>query len=256
MAGPAISIRDFSILARITGNRREEWKRFVKSNGGIAHMIAFGPVPSRRLGKSLGINNIPPKICSYSCIYCQLGSGFPPRRERGAFYSPERVYDEVRVKIEQAKRRDAAIDFLTFVSDGEPTLDSNLGDEIELLKPLNIKIAVISNTSLLSDESVRNDLLKADWVSLKMDSTQESVWRKINRPHKSLRLVEILDGASEFARIYRGELVTETMLVEDVNDGVKNMEDLAVFLERLAPAKALYIHSDQAARIEKCSASP
>ncbi|MCK4471545.1 MAG: radical SAM protein, partial [Anaerolineae bacterium] len=117
-------------------------------------MIAFGPVPSRRLGRSLGINNIPPKICTYSCVYCQLGRTIKMQIKRHAFYEPEKVLQDVHDKVEKVRETGERIDYLTFVPDGEPTLDVNLGREIELLRPLGIKIAVISNGSLIGREDV------------------------------------------------------------------------------------------------------
>jgi wyosine [tRNA(Phe)-imidazoG37] synthetase (radical SAM superfamily) len=161
-------------------------------------MIAFGPVPSRRLGRSLGINNIPPKTCSYSCIYCQLGRTSSMAVERKEFYQPQEIARSVQEKVEDARKAGEAIDYLTFVADGEPTLDSSLGHEMELLRPLGIKIAVISNASLITDAGVRADLLKADWVSLKVDSVSGEAWRKVNRPHGSLQLAPILESAVEF----------------------------------------------------------
>jgi len=201
-------------------------------------MIAFGPVPSRRLGRSLGVNNIPPKVCSYACVYCQLGRTIKMQVERRPFYEPSEVLETVRDKIERSRRAGEAVDYLTFVPDGEPTLDLNLGREIELLKPLGIKIAVISNSSLVWREDVREDLLGADWVSLKVDATQEEAWRKVDRPHGSLRLDRILDGVRAFASAYQGELVTETMLVAGVNDDEDQLRDVASFVARLEPARA------------------
>ena len=93
-------------------------------------MITFGPVPSRRLGRSLGINNIPPKICTYSCVYCQLGRTIKMQADRRAFYEPEEVFQDVKNKVEKARGIVETIDYLTFVPDGEPTLDINLGREI------------------------------------------------------------------------------------------------------------------------------
>ena len=201
-------------------------------------MIAFGPVPSRRLGRSLGINNIPPKICTFACVYCQLGRTLKMQVERCTFYRPEDVVSAVRDKVEKATASGESIDYLTFVPDGEPTLDANLGREIELLKPLGIKIAVITNSSLIWREDVREDLLGADWVSLKIDAAQDEVWRRIDRPHGSLRLAAVLNGMLEFAQDYTGELVTETMLARDVNDGEGHVRAVAEFLARLAPARA------------------
>lgn len=201
-------------------------------------MKAFGPVPSRRLGRSLGINNIPPKICTYTCIYCQLGRTIKIRIERSPFYNPEELVKEIKDKVKKTKESNESIDYLTFVPDGEPTLDENLGYEIALLKPLNIKTAVITNSSLIWREDVREDLMKADWVSLKIDSVEESTWRKIDRPHRSLSLDAILDGIIEFSTGYKGELVTETMLVKGVNDDDKNAKEIADFIHKIKPTKA------------------
>lgn len=201
-------------------------------------MIAFGPVPSRRLGRSLGINNIPPKICTYSCVYCQVGKTSRLQVDRAQFYDPEEIYMDVRKKVEKAQKRGESVDYLTFVPDGEPTLDANLGQEIELLKPLGLKIAVITNGSLIWREDVRADLAKADWVSIKIDSTDGKNWRRINRPQRTLKPEAILGGMLEFADGYSGTLVTETMLVKSLNDSAKSFRKIAGFLNHMQPVKA------------------
>ncbi len=201
-------------------------------------MIVFGPIPSRRLGRSLGINNIPPKACTYSCVYCQLGRTSKMLVERSEFYKPGVLLEEVGKKIEKVRESGESIDYLTFVPDGEPTLDIHLGQEIELLKSYGIKIAVITNASLIWLADVREDLMKADWVSLKVDSTTEDVWRRINRPHRTLELASILNGMLDFAKAYHGELVTETMLVKGVNTDAKNIQGIVNFLAQLKPDKA------------------
>ena len=201
-------------------------------------MKAFGPVPSRRLGRSLGINHIPPKVCTYSCIYCQLGRTIRMQSNRSVFYKPEEVVRDVEEKVVKAREKNEHIDYLTFVPDGEPTLDLNLGREIELLKPLDINIAVISNASLMWQEDVRNDLLAADWVSLKVDALTESLWRKVNRPHGALNYEAVFKGMKEFAEVFEGELSTETMLIKGINDGVDEAEMVADFLADLTPDKA------------------
>lgn len=200
-------------------------------------MIAFGPVPSRRLGMSLGVNNIPPKICTYSCIYCQLGRTLRLSVERRCFYPPDRVVEEVERKISEA--RDVRIDYITFVPDGEPTLDLNIGREIDLLGALG-KVAVISNASLLWSTDVREDLMSADLVSIKIDAADEDMWKRINRPHRSLKLTEILNGIREFAADYSGDLITESMLIRDLNDGDDSLRSIAEFLSEVEP-KAAFI---------------
>lgn len=201
-------------------------------------MIAFGPVPSRRLGISLGINNIPAKVCSYSCIYCQVGGTTEMRMERSLFYEPENILKEVEAKIRDRRDKERAIDYLTFVPDGEPTLDIHLGSVMDLLKPLGIKIAVITNSTLLWRDDVKNDLLKADWVSVKIDALMEPTWRRINRPVSSLKLQEVLKGILDFSKIYNGMLATETMLIRHVNEDTNHMVRLGEFLAEVHPAAA------------------
>ena len=204
----------------------------------MSRMTAFGPVPSRRLGHSLGINNIPPKICTYSCVYCQLGRTKKMQVDRRIFYSPQQILQDVRDKVKKVKETGDPIDYLTFVPDGEPTLDINLVYEIDLLKSLGINIAVITNGSLIWREDVREALKKADWVSLKIDSVQEKFWRRINRPYGPLKLSSIQQGMLEFAETYSGKLVTETMLVRTVNDSEDSLSNIADLLARLRPDKA------------------
>jgi wyosine [tRNA(Phe)-imidazoG37] synthetase (radical SAM superfamily) len=200
--------------------------------------IAFGPVPSRRLGQSLGINDIPPKVCTYSCLYCQLGPTPETSLARAAFYAPQHVVAQVTERVQALRARGEPIDYLTFVPDGEPTLDLHLGDMIDGLKPLGIRIAVISNGSLVWQEEVRAALAKADWVSLKVDSADETVWRRINRPDPSLRLQTVLDGMAAFSRSYHGRLVTETMLLDGVNDDPATVRATAAFVAALRPHTA------------------
>ncbi|ABK14353.1 MAG: radical SAM protein [Methanothrix sp.] len=197
-------------------------------------MIAFGPVPSRRLGMSLGVNNIPPKICTYSCIYCQVGRTLGLSVERRGFYPPARVLNEVERKISDAG--DVRVDYITFVPDGEPTLDLNIGKEIDLLRTLGLRVAVISNASLLWRPDVREDLMSADLVSIKIDAADDGMWRRINRPHHSLKLRTILDGIREFAADYSGRLITESMLIKDMNDCDESLRGIAEFLSEISPA--------------------
>ena len=202
--------------------------------------IIFGPIPSRRLGRSLGINNIPPKICSYACVYCQLGNTLKMQNQREAFYLPEEVYNAVENRMHQLKARGEGVDYLTFVPDGEPTLDLNIGKSIKLLKKLGKKIAVITNASLIYDENVRHDLMEADWISLKVDTAKESTWHKIDRPYGTMAYDDILNGMEKFAGEYQNFLTTETMLIKTINDTADEMEAVADFIKKLKP-KIAYI---------------
>ncbi len=196
----------------------------------------FGPVPSRRLGRSLGINNVPPKACTYSCTYCQLGRTLHLERDRRSFYDPQAVNEAVRLRVQQIRRRAGQIDYLTFVPDGEPTLDINLGREVELLRTLQLPIAIISNGSLAWREDVRRDLAAMDWVSLKIDTARQQTWKRVNRPHRALDLTQVLEGMRAFAREFAGRLVTETMLVNGCNDSPAELEPVGRFLATLKPS--------------------
>jgi wyosine [tRNA(Phe)-imidazoG37] synthetase (radical SAM superfamily) len=204
----------------------------------VGNDLAFGPVPSRRLGRSLGINNIPPKVCSYSCVYCQLGFTRDLEASRRDFYPPQEILARVRQKVDAARQRGEAVDYLTFVPDGEPTLDAQLGAEIRALRELGIGIAVITNASLLNDPNVRADLAHADWVSVKVDTVDPRTWRRVNRPHRTARLEEITAGIERFAHEFAGTLVSETMLVSEMNDRDDMLRATARFISGLDVERA------------------
>jgi len=200
--------------------------------------MAFGPIPSRRLGCSLGVNNVLPKACSYSCVYCQVGRTAVTEVEPRPFHPPDELVAAVTRRVHALRERDERVDYLTFVADGEPTLDVHLGREIEGLRPLGIPIAVLTNGSLLWRDDVRRAVARADWVSLKVDAADETTWRKLNRPHRSLSLATVFEGMLRFAGAYSGTLASETMLVHEVNDGEAEAVALAAVLARLRPSVA------------------
>jgi wyosine [tRNA(Phe)-imidazoG37] synthetase (radical SAM superfamily) len=202
--------------------------------------VAFGPVPSRRLGRSLGINNIPPKFCSYSCAYCQVGKTINMMSARRSFYKTEDIFEQVKRKVNETNQRKEPIDYLTFVADGEPTLDINLGNEISLLKQLGIPVAVITNSSLIWQNDTKEDLLEADFVSFKIDTVNEKLWKRIDRPHKDLKLKTILEGISDFANEFKGTIVSETMLIEGIDYGDES-EKTAEFLKNLKRLDKAYL---------------
>jgi len=201
-------------------------------------MISFGPITSRRLGKSLGINNIPaPKTCSYSCIYCQVGVTHNQSATRRSYYDPEFIFKDVQQYIELLNENDKP-DYLTFVANGEPTLDINIGRSIALLKTLNIPVAVITNASLLSEASVREDIKEADWVSVKIDAGNNVLWRAINKPVVSLDFEQVISGVMKFAEMFKGNLMTETMLVRFVNDTTGIFQQIAGIVAKIQPETA------------------
>ena len=201
-------------------------------------MISFGPVPSRRLGKSLGINNISSgKVCSYSCVYCQVGITHKFSNQRQKFYDPEVICSEVKKQLAKLSVADQP-DYLTFVANGEPTLDINLGRSIEKLKLFNIPVAVITNASLLIDPQVRADLLPADWVSVKIDAGNEDVWKKLNRPADKIDFEMYVKGLITFSNVYKGKLVSETMLVKGLNDTPEELNQVVTVLKSVQPSIA------------------
>jgi wyosine [tRNA(Phe)-imidazoG37] synthetase (radical SAM superfamily) len=202
------------------------------------HHIAFGPVPSRRLGQSLGINNVTAKACSYTCVYCQVGQTTEKIIEPRGFFAPIQIYKAVARRLESLKASGQAVDYLTFVPDGEPTLDTTLGESIDALRDLGVPIAVITNGSLLSRKAVRARLDKADLVSVKVDSVREDAWRRINLPHPDLSLATILQGIREFVAGFAGTLITDTMLIAGINDDLGSLTDTAAFVAEIAPRTA------------------
>lgn len=201
-------------------------------------MISFGPVPSRRLGKSLGINNIiSPKTCSYECVYCQVGRTIKKSIKRETFFQPEVIFEKVEEHLKRLDKENYP-DYLTFVSNGEPTLDMNLGKSIMLLKKLGFPVAVITNASLLFNKSVRDDLFQADWVSLKMDAGDNDTWQKVNHPVQGLDFEKLTENKNLFASEFKGILCTETMLVDGVNDFSDNFINVAQQVKNLNPFKA------------------
>lgn len=200
--------------------------------------IAFGPIPSRRLGHSLGVNHIPPKHCSYACAYCQVHCVTRMATTRQAFYSPQLVLSEVRQRLAECRRLQQPVDYVSFVPDGEPTLDVNLGEEIRAVQQLGVRVAVITNGTLLWRTDVRRELAVADLVSVKIDAVSEPAWRRVNRPSPALRLDWVLSGIADFARDFSGRLLTETMLVAGANDAERGIREVADFIASLDPAQA------------------
>jgi len=201
-------------------------------------MICYGPVPSRRLGKSLGINNIPsPKVCSYSCLYCQVGVTNSYNDTPQTFYEPDFIFSEVEKHLDKLSIDDFP-DYLTFVSNGEPTLDINLGKTIKKLKTLGFPIAVITNASLLNLKEVRKNLKHADWVSVKVDTNDEDIWKNINNPYETIHFDDFIEGLLKFSKKFKGILTTETMLVEGINDTTIALSRTAALISDINPKKA------------------
>ncbi len=194
----------------------------------------FGPVPSRRLGQSLGVDTIPLKTCNWNCVYCQLGRTRPVTNERKAYFPAEDILAEVRQALES--HQPGEIDWVTFVGSGEPTLHSGIGYLIRQVKALtDLPVAVITNGSLLYLPKVREELRAADAVMPTLDAGNAALYRKINRPHPDSTFERLVDGLVAFREIYRGHLWVEVMLVRGLNDTEPALREIAALLKRIRP---------------------
>jgi wyosine [tRNA(Phe)-imidazoG37] synthetase (radical SAM superfamily) len=194
-------------------------------------MYTYGPVPSRRLGRSLGVSPIPAKSCSYSCVYCQLGRTTRLLTERRSFFPRDEILAEI-VK----RGRVTSPDYVTFVGDGEPTLCADLGWLIEeSRRQLDISTAVITNGSLLWSTDVREDLLRADVVVPSLDAGNERTFKRINRAHQDIRFDSVRQGLIDFSREYDGQLWLEVMLVEGINDTEEELMSIKHAVDQVQP---------------------
>lgn len=194
----------------------------------------FGPVPSRRLGQSLGIDTIPLKTCNWNCVYCQLGRTMPLTNERREYVPAEEILREVDSVLRSSQSRE--IDWVTFVGSGEPTLHSHIGELIRSVKDMtSLPVAVITNGSLLYLPEVREELSAADAILPTLDAGTAELYRKINRPHPQVTFERLVDGLITFRKEYKRKIWVEVMLVRDLNDTPDALEDIAEFLQRVQP---------------------
>lgn len=199
----------------------------------------FGPVPSRRMGLSLGISPVKEKSCSYSCIYCQLGRTRNMMDKRKEFVNIDDVINEFKIYLKENNK----FDVVSIVGEGEPTLFSRLEELIKELKKLTEKpIAVITNGSLLYDEEVRRALKRADIVLPSLDAGNQEAFKKINRPHGRIKFQNVIDGLKAFSNEYEGQLWMETMIVKDFNDSEEQLLDIKAVLDSIKYDK-LYINT-------------
>jgi wyosine [tRNA(Phe)-imidazoG37] synthetase (radical SAM superfamily) len=193
----------------------------------------FGPVPSRRLGLSLGVDLIPPKTCSYDCLYCQIGKTTCKVIDPAVYVPVEAVITELDKTLAKVTP-----DFVTFSGSGEPTLHAELGRLIAYVKEkTSARVAVLTNGSLLYRPEVRGGLLKADMVMPTLSTVREEVFRAIHQPHEDLVLSRIIEGLRSLRKSYRGQLFLEVMLLAGFNDGPEDIEALRQVILGIAPDK-------------------
>lgn len=203
------------------------------------YKYVFGPIPSRRMGNSLGISPISKRSCSYSCVYCQLGRTRNMMSEPKSFFKVSDIIYEFKMYLEEK----VDFDVVTVVGEGEPTLCTDLGEIIDGLKKCTDKpVAVITNGSLLNNLSVRKALMRADIVLPSLDAGCESTLKEINRPNGKINFKESIEGLIAFSKEYKGQLWMETMLVKGINDNEEELKRIKNILSKVRYDR-LYINT-------------
>jgi wyosine [tRNA(Phe)-imidazoG37] synthetase (radical SAM superfamily) len=194
----------------------------------------YGPVPSRRLGRSLGVDIVPFKVCTLDCVYCQLGRTTQKTLERKDYAPVDAVLRELQEKL----ARGLEANFITISGSGEPTLHSKLGELIDGIKKITeIPVAVITNGTLLYRQDVRADCARADVVLPSLDAGDEQTFQKINRPHPDLSSQKLIDGLSAFRDEFSGRLWLEVFLIEGFNTDKAQIEKILNAVKRIRPDK-------------------
>jgi wyosine [tRNA(Phe)-imidazoG37] synthetase (radical SAM superfamily) len=193
----------------------------------------FGPVPSRRLGRSLGVDLVPYKTCSFDCIYCDLGRTTHKTVSRQSYVPLEEIQGELELALSVLDKKP---DYITLSGSGEPTLNTKIGGIIQRIKQItSTPIAVLTNSSLLSLDEVRRDLSGADVVLPSLDAITPTLFEYINRPHQSLKIEEIVSGLIQFRKEYRGQIWLEIVFCRGVNDDREEIERLKEAVGRIQP---------------------
>jgi len=199
---------------------------------GLTPRHVYGPVPSRRLGFSLGVDILPYKTCSLNCIYCQLGPTPRTTARRGAFFSKKEILKQIKEVLDSGTR----VDHITFSGSGEPTLNRSIGPLIKAIKKMTpVPVAVLTNATLLSRKPVRESLLGADVVVPSLDAATPELFRKVNRPNPSLKVGKMVEGLRAFRREFKGKIWLEIMLVKDINDSRDHIRKLARAVAAIKP---------------------
>ena len=184
----------------------------------------YGPVPSRRLGYSLGVDILPYKTCTLDCVYCQLGPTPETTDRAGCFFEEQEILSQIQDAVTPSRGR---VDYITFSGSGEPTLNTGLGSLIRKIKAMtDIPVAVLTNSTLLTREEVRQALMEADLVVPSLDAATQDVFERVNRPHPSLEVKDIIQSLIRFRQEYRGRFWLEVMLVAGINDSPEHIREL------------------------------
>ncbi len=199
-------------------------------------LYIYGPINSRRLGLSLGINLTPCKTCSFDCVYCQAGRTTRRTGERKEYSEAGQVVAALREWIDEHKDTAAKLSYVTIAGTGEPCLNSRLGEIIaDIKKMVSLPVAVITNSSMLVSPSVRKELLAADLVVPSLDAARQGTFEKIDRPVPGIKVAEIIDALAEFRKEYPGKIWLEVMFVRGLNDSPEDIFELKKAVERIKP---------------------
>jgi wyosine [tRNA(Phe)-imidazoG37] synthetase (radical SAM superfamily) len=194
----------------------------------------YGPIASRRLGLSLGVDVVPLKVCPLDCLYCQLGKTPDKSTERGQYVSAEQVLTQLTSRLQQGLEAD----FITVGGSGEPTLNSDLGKIIDGIKHVtDIPVAILTNGALFYRPEVRADCIKADVVLPSLDAGDEQTFRRINRPHDALNLDKLVAGLSAFRAEFPGKIWIEVFLIEGLNTADEQIAQIQHAIGRIGPDK-------------------
>jgi len=194
----------------------------------------FGPVPSRRLGRSLGVDLVPFKTCSYDCIYCQLGRTTNRTVERREYMPTREVLAEVERKLDALRHKPDRPDYVTLSGSGEPTLHSGIGDVIAGIKDLtDVPVAVLTNGSLLWQDTLIEELARADLIVPSLDAGDARLFSNVNRPHESLSFDDMVRGLAELRDRFGGEIWLEVMLLAGVTGIESEVRKIAGIVERV-----------------------
>lgn len=198
----------------------------------------YGPVSSRRLGFSLGVSLTPYKICSFDCVYCQLGKTTCLTGERREYLPIGEILEELKTWFLQNPEEGKKLDYLTFSGAGEPTLNTRIGELIlEIKKIITVPVCVITNSSLLADPGVRKSLELADLIVPSLDAVTVSVFEKIDRPNPELKIEAIIQGVIDLRREFKGKIWLEVMLVSGFNDDLRHIKKLKEAIDKINPDK-------------------
>ena len=198
------------------------------------YQYLFGPVPSRRLGRSLGVDIIPMKTCTQNCIYCQLGEDAPSILDRAEYAPIENVLTELKAKIADGLQAD----FITISGSGEPTLHAGLGRLIDGIGQItDIPVAVITNGTLLFRADVREDCAKAEVVLPSLDAGDAETFEAMNHPHPGLDFETFAEGLVQFRTFYTGQIWLEVFLCEGVNTSTSALAHLKTWIDKINPDK-------------------